>query len=410
MKKFLVFICFFSLISLPVCGHGEDIGFKPKYKKIDINKVDLKALGIEMTEVEEKIVDEVIKTTGQIEEVLDNKFTVNSPLVGKVVKVLVDLGDSVMTEQPLAIIESTEISKLQAEINSLEAETEFSKNSYEREKLLFDKGISARKDFEAAKANFANSEAMLTAAKESLKILAGNSIGLKEGSFSINSPRSGKIVERDLTIGQIVASNQTLFRGADISKVWANADIYEKDLSKAKLGQKVYVTTDGLEKKFFEGKIIYVGSQVNKETRTLPVKAEINNEKELLKPGAFIQLLLHTGEEKKSIVIPRTAIVEVDKEGTEGKHKHIVYVKKKNTFVPKEIEVEEHDSATVTVISGLKAHEVIVSQGGYQLQYGEAHEDFATKGLNLKMWFIIVLVLVALVVSFVLFKKRAVKI
>src|SRR3989338_520758 len=336
MKKYLL-LALFALSFLPSLAHGDDIGFKAKFEKIPVEKVDVKGTGIETKEVKEETVDDAVRTTGQIEELPSSHFDVNSPVQGRVISVLVDLGTMVNAGQSLAVIQSTDIAKLQSELDQSEAELELAKNN--------------------------------------LKILTGQNGEAEEGTFTIRAPKAGTIVERDITVGQIINENQRLFHGYDLTKVWASADIYERDRTKVSQNQKAIVFVDGIPDKTFTGNISYIGSVIQSETRTLPVKALLDNKENILSPGAFIQLHISTGKKKNSIVIPRTALVETDKEGTEGKHKHIVYLKKGGSFIPRKIEVEAHDTDTVEVISGLMAGEIIVTKGAYQLQFGEGGHD-----------------------------------
>lgn len=414
MKKiFLALFLFFSF--LPVFSHGDDIGFKAKFEKIPLEKVDIKGTGIETREVKEETVDDVVRTTGQIEELPSSHFDVNSPVQGKVLSVLVDLGAMVQAGQSLATIQSTEIAKLQSELDQSEAELELAKNTLDREEKLFEKKITAKKDLDAAKAFFLGTEAKVKAARSNLKILTGNSDNSEEGTFSVRAPKAGTIVERNITIGQVVNENQRLFHGYDLTKVWASADIYEKDRTKVNLNQKVSVFVDGIRDKVFTGNISYIGSVIKSETRTLPVKALLDNKENILNPGAFIQLNISIGKKKNSIVIPRIALVEVDKEGTEEKHKHIVYLKKGDSYVPRKIEVEAHDSDTVEVISGLMAGEVIVSKGAYQLQFGEGEHDedegedheHAKRTPIYPNWLIPIGFLITLILGFVLGKRKS---
>lgn len=374
MKKILLTLLFFCYF-LPAFSHGDDIGFKAKFEKIPVERVDVKGTGIETKEVKEETVDDVIRTTGQIEELPSSHFDINSPVQGKVLSVFVDLGTKVQAGQVLATIQSTEIAKLQSELDQLEAELELAKNTLDREEKLFEKRITAKKDLDAAKAFFLGTEAKVKAARSNLKILTGNSGNSEEGTFSVRAPKAGTIVERNITIGQIVNENQRLFHGYDLNKVWASADVYERDRTKISQNQKVTVFLDGVPDKVFTGNITHIGSVLNQETRTLPVKALLDNRENILNPGAFAGLSISTGKKKNSIVIPRTALVEIDKEGTEGKHKHIVYLKKGGSFIPRKIEVEAHDTDTVEVISGLIAGEIIVTKGAYQLQFGEGGHD-----------------------------------
>lgn len=411
-KNFLVVLLFCCL--LPAFSHGDDEGFEAKQEKIKVNKVGMKVLNIETATIKEIEVDEKVRTTGQIEEIPTNHFDVNTPVQGRVSSILIQLGDKVRAGQGLAVIESTEIAKLQADIDQLKAELELAQNNYDREKVLFEKKISPQKDFQAAKTFLSSQEAKLNAAQTNLKILTQQSANVSAGSFTVRAQKLGVIVENKITVGQVVSPDQLLFHAIDLSTVWASADIYEKDLGKIKLGQKVFVTLDGMPDKAFEGKLTYIGSVINQDTRTLPVKALLINQGELLKPGAFLQLAIHTGKKKTSVVIPKTALIERDKEGVEGKHDHLVYIKSEDNFVPRKIQVESHDSDTVEVLGGLEAGEVIVTNGAYQLQYGKGEysnhgehgHEHKEQNQGIPIWAVIGVGLLALTVGILIGKKK----
>jgi cobalt-zinc-cadmium efflux system membrane fusion protein len=413
MKKIfliLLFLCCF----LPAFSHGDDEGFEAKQEKIKVNKVGMKVLNVETATIKEIEVDEKVRTTGQIEEIPTNHFDVNTPVQGRVSSILVKLGDRVRAGQGLAVIESTEIAKLQADIDQLKAELELAQNNYDREKVLFEKRISPQKDVQAAKTFLASQEVKLNAAQTNLQILTQQSANVSAGAFTVRAQKSGTIVENKITVGQVVGSDQLLFHAIDLSTVWASADIYEKDLGKVKLGQKVFVTLDGIPDKIFEGKLTYIGSVINQDTRTLPVKALLINQDELLKPGAFLQLAIHTGQKKTSVIVPKTALIERDKEGVEGKHDHLVYIKNEDKFIPRKIQVESHDSDSVEVLSGLSAGNIIVTNGAYQLQYGEGeysnhgehgHEhEGQSKGIPI--WVVVGIGLLALTIGILIGKKK----
>lgn len=410
-----------ALICLSAFAHGgcEHEAFVQKHEEIKSDKVVIRTLGIQTKKIIEKDVDDVIKTTGQLEPVPNNEFEVNSPVQGRIRTIFVNLGDFVALGQPLLQIESSEVTRLSSEVNQFSAELELAKSTYEREKSLYEDGISAKKDFDAAKANLTGVEAKLNAAKNNLSILTGSVDSSSDGVFNLSSHKQGTITERNITVGQVIGVNQLLFKGINLSSVWASADIYEKDQNKISLGQKVLIMLDGVSDKVFEGKINYIGSIVNKQTRTIPIKVTLQNpyfgtiNKLSLRPGAFIQMAIHTANKKKIIIVPRTALTGLDKEDTEGKHVHVLYVKKENKFIPREVEVESHDSDSVEVISGLKSGEEVVVEGAYQLQYGKKDEENKVEkqgsishGLLTTPLQILILIAIALIVGFFLGRRK----
>lgn len=411
MKKLFLFFttCLFCFVQSCFAGcECEDADFKQKLKKIALNVSTTKTLGLKVQKIKEEAADEIIKTTGQIEGIPYNKFDVNCPVTGHVESIYVDLGDVVMLNQPLLAVQSTEISMLLGDINQFKAELDLAKSNFERERSLYDEGISPKKDYDVAKASLASAEAKLSTLKKNLRILTNNLDISNSDEYVLPAHASGIISERDVTVGQVVTPDQVIFRGIDLSTVWASADIYEKDTGKVALGQKVTVTLDGIPGKVFEGKISYLGATLNEDSRTLPVKATLQNINNELKPGSFIQLAIHTGKSSRSIVIPRTALVETDSEDIEGRHKHFVYVKEhENSFVPRRVEVEQHDSDSVEVISGLSPGELVVIKGAYQLQFAEQHNEennpFPFK-LDLKLVLILAFALGFLII--LLFRKK----
>jgi len=409
-------VAIFSFFNSYSYHDGEDADIKPVFKKVFLDERTIKDFGIKTEKIKEELVTETIKATGKIEEMPNNSFLVNSPVIGKIVEVHVDLGTKTKQWQPLATIQSTQISTLQGEVSNLEAELELAKSNFEREKSLFEEGISAKKELELAEKNLSSVESKLNAAKNNLGLLSENGSQSKEGLFEIKAKKSGIIVERNLNIGQIVQTGDVLFKIIDPSNLWINIDVYEKDASKVKIGQRVLLIPDGLNKKFLEGKINYVGSVINNESRTLPVKAEIKNPMDksgeyLLQVGAFVEAVIHTSGKKTSVIIPRSAIVDVQKDDKEIKHKHIVYVRerteKKGKFIPRKIEVESHDSNLVEVLSGLLHGEEVVTEGGYQLQFANnpsKENDEKAQGFNYYM--VILLAIITLAIIGFLFRKK----
>lgn len=367
MKKYLL-VMFFYFLVLPTFGL-EEASFEPKYKRVTLNKNALQTIKLKTEKVYEKLVDETISVTGQIEGIPANHFDINTPVQGTVSQVLIDLGDKVKVGQSVATVESPEISRLQAEIEKAKADLELAKINFEREKKLYEKGVAPKKNFDISNANLLSAEANLNAAQSNLKILTMFATTNEQGVFEIKARKGGTITERNITVGQVVNSNQILFHGIDLSKVWASADIYEKDISKVAPGQTVNVSLDGNPSKVFKGVLTYIGSVINEKSRTLPVKGLLDNYGDVLKPGAFVQLTVQTNKQKETIVIPITALVDIDDGKPDGKHEHIVYVKEDETFAPRKIKVLNHDSSFVEVLDGLMSGETIVTSGAYQLQY-----------------------------------------
>ena len=418
MKKITIqFFILSGLLILPAqaeCGCSKSLNCSPNKKKISLAKSSIDTIGVKTEIVVEKIIDETIRTTGQIEEIPNKHFDINSPVQGIVVSVLTEIGSHVKAGQAVAVIQSTEISMLETELNQAKAELELAKNNYEREKLLFEQGISAKKEYLLNEALLKSSTAKLDALESNLRILTDYSVNDEQGTFTLITKKTGVLTERNISVGQVITPSQVLFRGSDVAIVWASADVYEKDSNKVSIGQKVNLVLDGTSELTFKGNITYIGSLINKDSRTLPVKASIRNQlnnstgEVYLKPGSFTQMEIHTGKKKKSIIIPRSAFAEIDKEGVKGKHNHTIFIKKGKHFIPRTIEVEYHDSNNVEVLSGLTTGESIVTQGAYQLNFAnksENHEHIKNE-FRIPSPIMVLFIFCALIIGFIIGKKK----
>src|SRR6266487_4604844 len=157
----------------------------------------------------------------------------------------------------------------------------------------------------------------LTAARRHLLIL-----GMKESAvdalaskpdlaavFSLTSPIEGIVVERNATIGATVGTDANLFKIIDISRVWIDGNVFEKDLERVKFGQEVKVAVTAFPGSSFSGKVILVSSVVDPETRSVKVRTEVANPDGRLKPDMFANVEIITEADSSAISVPQSAVL-----------------------------------------------------------------------------------------------------
>ncbi|MBW4672216.1 MAG: efflux RND transporter periplasmic adaptor subunit [Cyanomargarita calcarea GSE-NOS-MK-12-04C] len=183
-----------------------------------------------------------------------------------------------------------------------------------------------------------------------------------KGLVTITAPISGTVVDREVNIGQSLQdAGGKLMTIINDDRVFATANIYEKDLDKVKTSQRVRVRVASQTNSTFEGKIFRIGSVVEGETRVVAVQAEINNTSGQLKPGMFAELEVITDKTEADILaIPNSAIVDVN-------GKKIVYIQNGNAFQPTEVTLGQTSGDVVEVKSGLFDGDMIVTQRAPQL-------------------------------------------
>ncbi|HSF73125.1 MAG TPA: efflux RND transporter periplasmic adaptor subunit [Microcoleus sp.] len=181
------------------------------------------------------------------------------------------------------------------------------------------------------------------------------------GLVTVVAPISGTVADREITPGESVNAEKPLMSLLNDSRVFATANIYEKDLNQVKQGQEVRVKVANLPDRTFNGKIALIGSSVSGETRVVPVKAELDNINGELKPGLFAELEILTDKTATNILaIPTAAVVDVSGKKT-------VYLQNGNAYQAVEIELGQTAGDLVEVKRGLFEGDLIVTQRAPQL-------------------------------------------
>lgn len=332
----------------------------------------------------------VIPATGKI-LVPENRVAVIGPVnEGRIVRLYAGQGTRVRKGQKLADLESADIDQAEADylkaladyenaLRSSAAEIKLAQQSYDRNKQLYEQKITAGKnlqsaehDLEVAKAAGESSvngtKAALTAARRHLLLLGLNdatidALGKKTdlaATFSLNSPIDGVVVERNATVGASVATDANVFKIIDLSQVWIDANVFEKDLQRVRPGQEVRLTVPAFPQTTFTGKVIFVDNVVDPDTRTVKVRTEVANPDGRLKPDMFANVQIVTDVNRAAISIPQAAVLN-----DEGKT--IVFVADGNGYQKRQVQAGIQNNDRVEIVDGLNAGDKVVVKGNYLL-------------------------------------------
>ncbi|MBC8121551.1 MAG: efflux RND transporter periplasmic adaptor subunit [Gemmatimonadaceae bacterium] len=352
-----------------------------------------KALGLKVLVVREQVLGTGVAANGQIQSLPDRTAQINAPVAGRVLRLAVQSGQPVKTGQMLVVLDSPEIRQLaveqervraesRAQVNAAGSRVNLAKSTYEREKELVALKISARKDFQVAEAELRQAEAELAVARSRLQLsgsalrsrLAGLGQGraLADGSVVLTSPLSGVVTRQQVTAGEAVEPGKTLFDVVNTTQVWATAQVYEKDLGRIRIGQSIEVVTQSYPGRTFKGAIQSIDPVIDPETRTLAVRAVLDNPQGLLKPQMFATLRLVTGQGKPVIVVPSSAVLNVD-------GKTLVYIQNgDDAFEAQEVVLGTTVGDSVEVKKGVQAGDKVVSERAFQLRA----QDLKSRGAS----------------------------
>jgi cobalt-zinc-cadmium efflux system membrane fusion protein len=323
-----------------------------------------------------------LQTTGQIDFEQDGLAHVSPRIPGRVERVLADLGDDVRKGQELVVIDSVELGKAKADYLQARADEELARQNLEREQGLFAERISSEKEMLVARASHLESVARLRNAEETLHLYGLSDDAIRSMSYElgqtshlpVRAPLAGRVVEKHVTVGELVTPEHSLFTIADLRHVWIWIDIYERDLGNVHLDDDVTLTVDAYPDATFGGQVTYVSDQVDPDTRTVRARIDVENPGQRLRPGMFARVRVsdpHAPPDTapSGLVIPASA-AQRDGEQT------IVFVALGNRrFERRPVALGRKTSEFVEVLSGLAAGDEVVVQGAFLLKSEASKEQ-----------------------------------
>jgi cobalt-zinc-cadmium efflux system membrane fusion protein len=378
------------LILVSACGKGAD---SPSSQATQVSSAA--AQSSETQTVETEIAQPVemagaILATGNV-LVPENRIAVIGPVhEGRLVRLYAGQGTRVKKGAKLADLESADIDEAKSDYlkaaadyenarRTTAAEIKLAQATFDRTRLLYEKTIAAQKTFQSAEhdlevakaageSSVASTKAALSAARRKLLILGLTAADIDRlkgdqnlgAVFSLRSPIDGIVVERNATIGATVGSDASVFKIIDSSSVWVDANIFEKDLSRVKLGQGAKVAVPAVPGAVFSGKVIFVSSVVDPETRTIKVRTEVANRDGRLKPAMFANVQIITDVERSAISVPQSAVLNDNGQS-------ILFVSGPGGFEKRVITVGIQSGDRIEVRDGIKAGEKVVVKGNYLL-------------------------------------------
>jgi membrane fusion protein, heavy metal efflux system len=282
-----------------------------------------------------------------------------------------------------------------ADIKQAKTAVNLAQERYDRDKELQATGAIPRRQVQESEAQLATAKAALVKAQSRLQVAeaqaqlrrtqsmlqaAQTQIALSDsgyqtrlrqlgttanadGTITIMAPIAGVVADRDTTPGESGEdAGKPILTLVNLQRVQVAANIYEKDLNQVRLGQTVQLEVASLPQRRFTGIISSIGSVMDSQTRVIPVRAELDNPGELLRPGMFATLDLFTSRTTRSgIVIPETAVIETNDK------RQIVFVQNGNRFTPVEVTLGQRQADWVEVTQGLFEGDRVVTQRANQL-------------------------------------------
>ncbi len=349
------------------------------FRSLQINPKFIKEWNIRVANPESGELVEKVVMNGVVQDNKDSSYIINTPVCGIVANITKDIGDPVRKGDILCVLNSPELLEIKTRYIKAFQDHRLKQENFERAKNLIkikaleQKEFSAREsDYKTARAEFFSLEAQLNSVGYDKQALAVVKDALQQDdtekvkSFlsplhNILSPSSGKVMMRDLNLGEHVETNKTIYEISDTRKLWVSLDAMEKDLQYIDKQEPATIVADGYPQESFPGIVQTVAEKIDPELRTVKVRIDVDNSSGRLKPGMFVKGAVEKKIKDTHLSVPTAALVKLA--GVDG-----VFVADGDTFFFKPLEVLQIDANEHAFVKGLNPDDKVVVEGAFYLK------------------------------------------
>jgi cobalt-zinc-cadmium efflux system membrane fusion protein len=323
---------------------------------------------VTLGEVKESPVAASIRVSAHIEPDDYRVTLVSSPVTGRIVENEIHEGEPVTKGQVLAVLHSTELTESQFSFVKTLSQRGLAQRAAERAKQLLAADVIGSAELQRREAELTQAEAEYQALRDQLTVLgmSPDDIAKLEKTRVVNSRTvvvagiDGVVLDRKISVGQVVQPAETMFVLADLSSVWLVADVPEQIGGNLEAGKLVEAEITSFPGQIIRGRLSFVSKTVDPRTRTIRTRMDLANPKLRYKPEMFATMTLKDSVEKKPIV-PMTAVVR------ENNADFVFVQTAADEFLMTPVQLgEEHDGARV-LAAGLNTSDRIVTDGAFHL-------------------------------------------
>lgn len=311
---------------------------------------------------------ETLRVAGRLDFDEGRIARIGAPVTGRVTELRAIVGQPVRPGEVLAELNSTELSAAQLAYLKATSQAELQSRAVDRAKQLYAADVIGAAELQRRENELGVAFAERRAARDQLKILGLSAEAIdrlgRQGVIRSLSPVvstiAGTVVERKVAIGQVVQPADALFVVADLSRLWAVAQVPEQQADLVRAGQTVTIEVPALSGEKLAGKLIQVGETVDPETRTVLVRTELENRERRLKP-AMLATMLIASRPVERVAIPAKAVVREDNAD------HVFVEAGEGRFRLLAVGLGPERDGMRPVVSGLSAGQRIVVEGAFHL-------------------------------------------
>lgn len=302
-----------------------------------------------------------VAVPGKIVAAADRMAQIVPKVGGTVTEARKNLGDTVEKGEILALIESREMAEAVADYLAAKRAGELARTTFNREKGLWDKKITAEQDYLNAKNAHEEAAIRLDLTRQKLQALGheGEISGNGNARFhELKAPFAGRVIARELTLGEYVDTTHSAYAIADLSVVWVETAIAPGDLPFVKEGQPATVIGSGGKA---QGKLVFISPAIDPETRAAKAIIELENTDGQWRPGEFANAAIATSAQEADILLPKEALQTIE-------NQKVVFVRAEQGFEKRVVSTGREDSRHVEILSGVAFGEPVAVTSTFTLK------------------------------------------
>ena len=388
------FVIVVACVAIAGCGRRTEEGTRPadapreaaesgahtdEANTVEVDERMLRDLRITTSGVESRPGGERVVLLGALEVDQTTYAEIGTPVAARVTRVRVNAGDTVSRGQVLAELSSPELGRQRAEYLSARARLTLAEAALERKRNLAVEKIAPLREVQEAESTVGEARASVRASRAALAAFgveppADENDDATSSHFALVSPVNGSVIERSAVVGQMLEPASAAFRVGNLATLWLTVHAFERDAVRIEPGVTARISFPALPGQDFTGTVASVGRQVESESRTVPVRIDVKNTTNRLRPGMSASAAVPVGGSGAPILTVAVAAVQ------RVRNEWCVFLPKDpNHFEIRRIGRGRDLGGEVEVLSGLKAGEQIVVDGAFllkaQAEKGESGHD-----------------------------------
>lgn len=273
---------------------------------LSLNAAQVEALGIQFGPLPVHQFSGALELNGRLMCEPQYRANVTVSVGAMINKILVKEGQSVRRGEPLAYLSHPELIEVQSRYLSAVHRLDYLKSEMQRQQRLFEGGAGSGKDYELAKSNYTTQTSEVSALEGELRLLGMNVQNVKAGKIqkqvTVVSPMAGTVEAVEVETGEYADPQKPLFHIVNPAGLYADLLVYEKDLSKVRIGQALTFTLESNRDVHFEGRVYAVGKTFEESLKAVHVRANFEGHAENLVEGMYVKARLVSADDRITAV------------------------------------------------------------------------------------------------------------